>query len=310
MCLAGGVALNCVANSKILESIQPNRLWIQPASGDAGGAVGAALSFHYSLTTKVNQKPMDYMDGMQGAFLGNQYFDNEVRSIFEQNSVEYIELTDEDLYPYIVKSLTKGEAIGWFQGRMEFGPRALGNRSILADPRNINTQQQLNLKTKFRESFRPFAPAVLEENFKEWFSGGTVNHYMLMIAQVLEKHRDKNSIENISQVKGLDKLKLQRSIIPAVTHVDFSARVQAVSKSTNPKFHRLIKEFAQVTGTPILVNTSFNVRGEPIVESPLDALRCFAASEIEVLVIGNFVVTKSMSNNFSSLISDRNFEAD
>jgi carbamoyltransferase len=310
ICLAGGVALNCVANSKILDSIYPKKLWIQPAAGDAGGAVGAALSFYHSQASKVNHKSLNYIDGMQGAFLGTQYSDNEVRSIFEQHYLKYIELKDEDLYPYIVNFLLEGKAIGWFQGRMEFGPRALGNRSILADPRNINTQQQLNLKTKFRESFRPFAPAVLEENFEEWFSGGAINQYMLLIAQVLEKHRDKSSIQNISKIEGLDKLKLQRSNIPAVTHVDFSARVQAVSKSTNPKFHRLIQEFAHATGTPMLVNTSFNVRGEPIVESPLDALRCFAASDIEVLVVENFVVTKSMSNNLTNLILDRNFEAD
>lgn len=310
ICLAGGVALNCVANSKILDSIYPKKLWIQPAAGDAGGAVGAALSFYHSHATKVNHKSFNYIDGMQGAFLGTQYSNSEVRSIFEQHCIKYIELKEEDLYPYIVKFLLEGKAIGWFQGRMEFGPRALGNRSILADPRNINTQQQLNLKTKFRESFRPFAPAVLEENFEEWFSGGAINQYMLLVARVLEKHRDKSSIENISKIDGLDKLKLQRSNIPAVTHVDFSARVQTVSKLTNPKFHRLIQEFAHATGTPMLVNTSFNVRGEPIVESPLDALRCFAASDIEVLVVENFVVTKSMSNNLTNLILERNFEAD
>jgi carbamoyltransferase len=289
LCLAGGVALNCVANGKILRDGGFKRIWIQPASGDAGGAIGAALALHH-LHLNGSRQPLPG-DSMSGAYLGPQFSDEEIAAELDSLGADYERLSPAELIEATAHDLADGNAVGWFQGRMEFGPRALGARSILGDARSPALQRTLNLKVKFRESFRPFAPAVTREAVADWFELGTESPYMLLVANV----RDERCIPMTEEAKrlfGLDKLNVPRSEIPAVTHVDYSARIQTVSAETNPRFHALLKAFERRTGCPVLVNTSFNVRGEPIVCTPTDAYRCLMGTDIETLAIGNFIVRK------------------
>ena len=295
LCMAGGVALNCVANGRLLRENIFDNLWIQPAAGDAGGAVGAALAaYHLMLnqprTTKAG-------DAMKGTYLGPAFSQLEIESRLTKVGAVFKTLTDEEVIEITAKALAEGKAVGWHQGRMEFGPRALGGRSILADPRSPTMQKQLNLKVKYRESFRPFAPSVLREDVTDWFQINTDSPYMLLVAEVAESKRIPMTRKQ-NNLFGIDKLNLQRSEVPAVTHVDYSARIQTVHRDTNPRFHELISRFKVLTGCPVLVNTSFNIRGEPIVCTPEDAFRCFMATEIEVLVIGNSILDK-LNQDFS-----------
>ena len=296
LCMAGGVALNCVANGKILEKKIFDNIWIQPAAGDAGGAIGSALYVWHNL---VNQKN-DYkeknqqvlVDDMNGSYLGPEFTKEEIKKSLDTMGAKYKFLEEEILIDTVSKKLSESKAIGWFQGKMEFGPRALGNRSILADPRSENMQKNLNLKIKYRESFRPFAPAILSEEVNNWFELETDSPYMLLVSKIKENKKIKleNNQENL---KGIKKLDIKRSLIPAITHVDYSARVQTVNKNDNPIFYKLIKKFQNITGVPILVNTSFNVRDEPIVNSIEDAYKCFLKTDLDYLVCGNFFLEKS-----------------
>ena len=288
LCLAGGVALNCVANGKILREGPFDKIWIQPASGDAGGALGAALTYAIE-----NGEPRDLRnkDGMSGAYLGPSYSSEEIRSTLKTANAVFEELSEDECTQKVVDALANEQVIGWFGGRMEFGPRALGNRSIIADPCSINMQRKLNMKIKYRESFRPFAPAVLEEFADEFFDLEGESPYMLIVTDV-KKEKLRELSEQEKKLQGLDRLKAIRSSVPAITHVDNSARVQTVNAETNPRFHKLLEKFMQKTGCPVLVNTSFNVRDEPIVCSPLDAYNCFMRSEMDVLAIENFILFK------------------
>ncbi len=290
LCLAGGVALNCVANGKILRSGLFESIWIQPAAGDAGGALGAALTAHYHYFR--NERTVSAADSQSGSYLGTEYSDDKIERMLQGSKNPYRKFNgSEALCKETASLLAKGKVIGWFQGRMEFGPRALGNRSILGDARSPEMQKMMNLKIKFRESFRPFAPSVLSEHVAEWFDLPSDSPYMLLVADVLPRHRkEMESGENA--VKGLAQLDRVRSAVPAVTHIDYSARVQTVHQDTNPLYHQLISEFNALTGCPVIVNTSFNVRGEPIVESPEDALRCFLRTEMDILVMGNLLLRK------------------
>lgn len=287
LCLAGGVALNCVANGKLLQSGEFDGLWIQPAAGDAGGALGAALAcWHRALGAPRTPVPQD---GMAGAYLGPAYDEAAIQTELDALGAVYETLTPAALMDRAAQDLAEGAALGWFQGRAEYGPRALGNRSILADPRRADTQSVLNLKVKFRESFRPFAPAVLAERAQEHFDLAGASPYMLLVAPVAAHCR----LPVDAAVQGLDRLKQLRSSIPAVTHVDYSARVQTVHAYSNPRFHALLTRFAQLTGCPTLVNTSFNVRGEPVVGTPGDAYRCFMGTHLDRLAIGNCYLIKA-----------------
>ena len=307
LCLAGGVALNCVANGKILKEKIFNSIWVQPAAGDAGGSLGAALALWY--VEQKNPRLANPNDDMQGSFLGPEFTQKEIEEELNKIGAKFEVLNDEDLIEKAATDLSLGEAIGWFQGRMEFGPRALGGRSILADPRSSNMQKKLNLKVKYRESFRPFAPSILEEDLSKWFDIHVSSPYMLMVANINE---DKKIIMNKDQEKlfGIDKLNIKRSEIPAVTHVDYSARIQTVHKETNEKYFKLIQKFKEKTNCPVLVNTSFNVRGEPIVNTPLDSYNCFMGTELDKLVIGNCYLEKNSQD--SSLKKDytKEFELD
>tara|TARA_B100001173_G_scaffold283073_1_gene268364 strand:+ start:858 stop:2690 length:1833 start_codon:yes stop_codon:yes gene_type:complete len=299
LCLAGGVALNCVANGKIIKSENNfKNIWIQPAAGDAGGSLGAALAYYYSLENQRKEIKSFQRDQMHGSFLGQEYSNDEIKEILDNLGAKYKKYEDKELFEIIAKKISDGSAIGWFQGRMEFGPRALGNRSIIADPRSETMQKNLNLKVKFRESFRPFAPAVLEEDFKEWFDSEEGNPYMLVVSDV---KKDKLISQTI-QKKGFDQLNQKRSEVPAITHVDNSARVQIVNENLNERFYSLIKEFKNITKVPILINTSFNIRGEPIVSSVQDAFRCFMGTNLDILVCGNYVMDKK--NNLSNQSSN------
>lgn len=292
LCLAGGVALNCVANGKILKDRHFDNIWIQPAAGDAGGALGAALAYYYLTNSSPNIKKRPAQDQMAGSYLGPEFSEAEIISELSSLGANYNLRTEDQMITEVTTALVDGSAIGWFQGRMEFGPRALGNRSIIADPRNRQMQTTLNLKVKFRESFRPFAPSVLKENVSDWFEMDTISPYMLLVANI--KENKKIALDPKSEgLFGIDKLKVPRSEIPAVTHVDYSARIQTVDKNTNSIYHRLIDSFHNKTGCPILVNTSFNVRGEPIVCTPTDAYRCFMGTDLDLLVIGNVILRKS-----------------
>ncbi|HEX3945437.1 MAG TPA: carbamoyltransferase [Rhizomicrobium sp.] len=291
LCLAGGVALNCVANGKILRNGRFDGIWVQPAAGDAGGSVGAALAA-YHLHRKQPRKLNGTRDGMSGAYLGPAYSQEETEQRLADAGARFEILTnDVALVETTADALANGKAVGWFQGRMEFGPRALGGRSILADPRSPSMQKMLNLKVKFRESFRPFAPSVLREDVAEWFDLDCDSPYMLLVADVRPEHR--RMMTNSEQALfGIEKLNVPRSSIPAVTHVDYSARVQTVHRDTNPLYHALLSAFKAQTGCPVLVNTSFNVRSEPIVCTPEDAFRCFMGSDIEVLAAGRCLLRK------------------
>jgi len=289
LCLAGGVALNCVANGKILRGGAFRRLWIQPASGDAGGAIGAALTgWHVEMKKPRTPNPDD---SMKGSFLGPSWSRAEIRTRLRSVNAVFEELADDEVLVRTAEALASGKAVGWFQGRMEFGPRALGGRSILGDPRSPTMQKTLNLKVKFRESFRPFAPSVLREHVHDWFELDEDSPYMLLVAQVREDKRRTMTAEEQRKF-GIEKLNAIRSSIPAVTHVDYSARVQTVHAATNPRFHALLEKFYALTGCPVLVNTSFNVRGEPIVCTPEDAFRCFLGTDLDVLVCGNAFLEK------------------
>ncbi len=290
LCLAGGVALNCVANGKILRDGKFKHLWIQPASGDAGGALGAALAVHHQHLNESRTVPRSG-DAMRGAYLGPQFSDEEIAAELASLGANFDRLPPSQFLEAVVDDLADGNAVGWFQGRMEFGPRALGARSILGDARSPTLQRTLNLKVKFRESFRPFAPAVMRESVSDWFDLDAESPYMLLVANVRED-RCIPMTEEAQKLFGIEKLNVPRSDIPAVTHVDYSARIQTVSADTNARFHALLKAFERRTGCPVLVNTSFNVRGEPIVCTPTDAYRCLMGTDIETLAIGNFIVRK------------------
>ncbi len=291
LCLAGGVALNCVANGKLRDQGLFDKIWVQPAAGDAGGCVGAALAFYYHVTSKRTKFRDDSQDGMSGAFLGPCFSQSEIKSVLDKNGLEYEVLSEAELPLKISKLIEEGHIIGWFQGRGEFGPRSLGNRSILADPRNQAMQSRLNLAVKKREDFRPFAPSILFEETKEWFENGSPSPYMLFVTKVKDNKRLKNNPNEARQ--GLEKLNVNRSRISAVTHIDYSARVQTVTAKQNKRFFRLISSFHKLTGVPVLVNTSFNVRGEPIVHSPQNAIDCFLSTDLDVLVIENLMVRKT-----------------
>ena len=293
LCLAGGVALNCVANGKILKKKIFDNIWIQPAAGDAGGSLGAALAYWYLELKK--ERRVSKIDNMKGSFLGPYYSEENIKKILDTLGAKYEHLTEENLINKTVKDLSKGNAIGWFQGRMEFGPRALGARSILGDPRSENMQKILNLKVKYRESFRPFAPSVLRESVNEWFDISVDSPYMLMVSNVKES-KQKKMTDNEKKLFGIEKLNLIRSEIPAVTHVDYSARIQTVHLETNKKYYNLINKFKELTNCPVIINTSFNVRGEPIVNTPEEAFRCFMGTNLDNLAIGNFYLNKKNQN--------------
>ena len=294
LCLAGGVALNCVANGILKREKIFENIWIQPAAGDAGGALGAALSIWY-LHYKNERTLSSDRDSMKGAYLGPKYANDEIESKLKACGAVFKKLSEEDLIEEVANALSAEKAIGWMQGRMEFGPRALGARSIIADPRSPQMQKQLNLKVKYRESFRPFAPSVLNEDVNDWFEHDTESPYMLLVADVKkEKHHIMTTDQN--NLFGIDKLNVPRSEIPAITHVDYSARIQTVHSDTNPKYHALISKFKEKTGCPIVVNTSFNVRGEPIICTPDDAFKCFMGTELDILVIENYLLFKEDQN--------------
>ena len=295
LCLAGGVALNCVANGKILEKKIFDKIWIQPAAGDAGGSLGAALALWY-LELKQNRESKQ-TDEMQGSYLGPNYSQKEIEEELNKLNAKYSIMNDQEIIENTSESLNNGDAIGWFQGRMEFGPRALGGRSILGDPRSVTMQKNLNLKVKYRESFRPFAPSILREDVNEWFKINEESPYMLLVSEVLDDKKIKMT-ENEKKLFGIEKLNIKRSDIPAVTHVDYSARIQTVHKDTNPKYYSLLEKFKEKTNCPVLINTSFNVRGEPIVNTPTDAFNCFMGTELDKLVIGNcFLDKKDQDSN-------------
>ena len=289
LCLAGGVALNCVANGKILNEKIFENIWIQPAAGDAGGSLGAALAYwHRDL-----KKPRNgYKDQMNGSYLGPKFNDDEIEKKLNVLNANYKKLDEEEIILLTAKKLADNKTVGWFQGRMEFGPRALGGRSILADPRSEKTQKELNLKIKFRESFRPFAPSILRDDLPEWFDLNCDSPYMLLVADV-KKDKQINILDKQKNLFGIEKLNIKRSLVPAITHVDYSARIQTVHKVTNPRYYKLLSEFKNITRCPILVNTSFNVRGEPIVCSVEDAFNCFMGTNLDILVIENFILFKN-----------------
>jgi carbamoyltransferase len=294
LCLAGGVALNCVANGKIVRDGKFDEVWVQPAAGDAGGALGAALAA-YHLYLGQPRLPFNTLDAMQGCYLGPGFAQDEIERRLAACGAVFEVLDDEALIGATVDALTTDKAVGWYQGRMEFGPRALGNRSILGDPRSPTMQKTLNLRVKYRESFRPFAPSVLREDVADWFDHDGDSPYMLVVADVAEKRRRSLSGADAA-LAGTDKVNGVRSEIPAVTHVDYSARLQTVHRETNPRYHALISAFKARTGCPVLVNTSFNVRGEPIACTPEDAFKCLMGTEIEVLVVGNCFLRKERQN--------------
>ena len=294
LCMAGGVALNCVANGKILKKNIFQNIWFQPAAGDAGGSLGAALAFWYQeLGNK--RKVVPSGDEMKGSYLGPSFSENEIENTLKTLGAKYEKQNEENLINTIANELKNEKTIGWFQGRMEFGPRALGARSIIADPRSEKMQKELNLKVKFRESFRPFAPSVLREDVNDWFDLNSDSPYMLLVADV-KKNIQIPMNEKDQKLFGIDKLNVKRSSIPAVTHVDYSARIQTVHKETNPKYYKLLKKFKEITGCPLLVNTSFNVRGEPIVCSVEDSFRCFMGTNLDILVCENFILYKEKQN--------------
>jgi carbamoyltransferase len=301
LCLAGGVALNCVGNGRLLREGPFEQIWIQPAAGDAGGALGAALSAWYQYLDNprsTKQVCRGHIDGMKASYLGPSYSAEDIQSQLDGMGASYRRLSRREIVAWTAEQLAQEKVVGWFQGRMEFGPRALGARSILGDPRSTKMQSMMNLKIKFRESFRPFAPAILREAVSEYFEMDCDSPYMLLVAPVREELRLPMSEEE-QRLFGIDKLNVPRSTIPAVTHVDYSARVQTVRPEENGIYYQLIAEFARLTGCPVVVNTSFNVRGEPIVCTPEDAYRCFMRTEMDVLVIEDFVLEKPAQREFA-----------
>jgi len=308
LCLAGGVALNCVANGKLLRKKYFDRLWMQPAAGDAGGALGAAYIAHFRFKGQ-ERKLNGAMDGMKGGYLGPQFTQPDIEARLRRAGAVFEVMEDDSLIEACAESLADGKALGWFQGRMEFGPRALGARSILGDARSPSMQKTLNLKVKYRESFRPFAPSVLAEDAPKYFNIDAASPYMLLVADVAEAHRIAMTEEQ-EKLFGIEKLNVPRSSIPAVTHVDYSARIQTVHKETNPRYHDLISSFKEKTSCPVIVNTSFNVRGEPIVGTPEDAFRCFMGTEIESLAIGNCFLRKEKQDPSLKQNYETKFELD
>ena len=307
LCMSGGVALNCVANGKILKEKIFENIWIQPAAGDAGGALGAALAlWHKELK---QERLTSLKDNMHGSYLGPSFNNDEILDKLTTLGADFEKLSEEDLLKITAKELSKEKIIGWFQGRMEFGPRALGARSIIADPRSETMQKKLNLKVKFRESFRPFAPSVIREDLSEWFDLDCDSPYMLLVADV-KNNIKKEMTEEEKKLFGIEKLNVKRSDIPAVTHVDYSARIQTVHENTNPRYYKLIKNFKNITKCPVLVNTSFNVRGEPIVCSIEDAYKCFMGTDLDILVCGDFILYKEKQNNQSSKNYKNKFSSD
>jgi len=293
ICLAGGVALNCVANGKLLKSNLFKNLWIQPAAGDAGGALGAALAFwHKELK---NSRKISTTDDMRGSYLGPQFKQEEIETTLKKLGANFKNFSRDEMINQTAKALSEEKAIGWFQGRMEFGPRALGARSIIADARSKTMQKKLNLKVKYRESFRPFAPSVLRQHASKWFELNNDSPYMLLVANVNKEIKKEMTVEE-KKLFGIDKLNIIRSSIPSVTHVDYSARIQTVHKETNPLYHDLISKFFEMTNCPVIINTSFNVRGEPIVCSIEDAFRCFMGTDLDMLVCGNSILYKSQQD--------------
>jgi carbamoyltransferase len=307
LCLAGGVALNCVANGKVLRDGAFERIWIQPAAGDAGGALGAALAAYHLHCEQ--DRTVRSGDAMHGSYLGPAFSQTACETELSALGAKFEALDDDALIERVADALAAGKAVGWFQGRMEFGPRALGNRSILGDPRAPDMQKTLNLKVKFRESFRPFAPSVLREDLPDWFTMDSDSPYMLLVADVVPE-RCRTMSDTEKTLFGIDKLNVVRSEIPAVTHVDYSARVQTVHRETNPRYHALITAFKERTGCPVLVNTSFNVRGEPIVCTPTDAYRCFMGTGIDMLVVGNCVLEKANQDSAAQIRYEAAFELD
>ena len=306
LCLAGGVALNCVANGKILKDKTFDKIWIQPAAGDAGGSLGAALAYWHQ---ELDNPREEYKDQMKGSYLGPKYENNEIENQLKLLKANYKKYNSNEISSITAKELSNEKTVGWFQGKMEFGPRALGGRSILADPRSEKMQKELNLKIKFRESFRPFAPSILRENVNDWFELNCDSPYMLLVSDIKKEKQIKMS-EKDQNLFGIEKLNIKRSSLPAVTHVDYSARIQTVHDETNPRYYSLIKEFNKITGCPVLVNTSFNVRGEPIVCTIEDAFNCFMGTNLDILVIEDFILMKKDQDK--SLVKDykNKFELD
>ena len=307
LCLAGGVALNCVANGKILNEKIFENIWVQPAAGDAGGALGAALAFWH--IDQKNPRNINNEDDMSGSYLGPEYSQAEIEKELKRLGARFKILSESEIINQTSKDLSSGNAIGWFQGRMEFGPRALGCRSILGDPRSPDMQKNLNLKVKYRESFRPFAPSILAEELNNWFDTNSHSPYMLMVSKV-KKNKCIPMTESDEKLFGIEKLNVKRSEVPAITHVDYSARIQTVHEHTNKKYYNLLNKFKDLTGCPILVNTSFNVRGEPIVNTPEDAFRCFMGTELDNLAIGNCYLIKTEQEMFSKEDYKKKFELD
>ena len=308
LCLAGGVALNCVANGILLREKIFENIWIQPASGDAGGALGAALSvwhLHHSKDRDIKNNN----DVMKGAYLGPEFSNKEIENDLNKCGAIYRKLSEAELIDEVSTSLKNNLAIGWMQGRMEFGPRALGGRSIIADPRSPKMQKQLNLKVKYRESFRPFAPSILVEDVSDWFEHDSISPYMLLVSYV-KKNRCLKMTSNEELLFGIDKLNVPRSEIPAITHIDYTARIQTVNRNTNPIFHAVISKFKEKTGCPIVVNTSFNIRGEPIVCTPTDAFNCFMGTDLDLLAIGNYLLKKKDQDTNLKIDYKKNYELD
>lgn len=308
LCLAGGVALNCVANGILLREKIFDNIWIQPAAGDAGGALGAALSTWYLHHNKERVVSTE-RDAMKGAYLGPEFNDAEIVSELSACGATFKKLSEAEMIEEVASALADEKAVGWMQGRMEFGPRALGGRSIIADPRSPAMQKQLNLKVKYRESFRPFAPSVLREDVSEWFEQEIDSPYMLLVADV-QSNKRRAMTEEEEALFGIDKLNVPRSAVPAITHVDYSARIQTVHADTNPKYHAVITKFKEKTGCPLVVNTSFNVRGEPIICSPTDAFKCFMGTEMDVLAVGNYMLYKEQQDEALKENYEERYELD
>ena len=307
LCLAGGVALNCVANGKILKEKIFDNIWIQPAAGDAGGSLGAALALWY--LDQENERKINPNDDMKGSYLGSEFTQEQIEIELKSIGAIFETVNYENLINQTSNYLSNEKAIGWFQGRMEFGPRALGGRSILGDPRSDKMQKNLNLKVKYRESFRPFAPSILKEDLSSWFNLNVDSPYMLIVADIASKKKIEMTDEQ-KKLFGIDKLNIKRSEIPAVTHVDYSARIQTVSQNTNKIYYDLISKFKEKTGCPVIVNTSFNVRGEPIVNTPTEAFNCFMGTDLDYLVIGNCILDKNKQLKNLKKDYKKNFELD
>ena len=307
LCLAGGVALNCVANGKILAAKIFDNIWVQPAAGDAGGSLGATLALWH--LDQGNERKINLDDDMKGSYLGPEFTQNQIEEELNSIGAIYESVNYEKLINLTSEYLSNEKAIGWFQGRMEFGPRALGGRSILGDPRSEKMQKNLNLKVKYRESFRPFAPSILREDLSNWFKLNVESPYMLLVAEI-KSDKKIEMTEKQKQLFGIDKLNIKRSEIPAVTHVDHSARIQTVTQKYNKAYYDLISKFKEITGCPVIVNTSFNVRGEPIVNTPTDAFNCFMGTELDYLVIGNCILDKNKQDPILKKDYTKQFELD